>query len=149
MLNRSSFALGALLLFGQKTFAQAAPRLSLGRPTGAVAERFVFARSVRELSDGRVLVSEPGPDSRLVVLDFATARAKSIGRMGRGPEELEHASKLFSAGGDTTIMDAGGRRWLTFVGDRIVATTKPDDPALLAAPSLRGVDRLGRVLTTL
>ena len=107
--------------------AQAPRAVPLGTPDITSPEEFTRVISVRELSDGRLLVSDRR-DNRVVVLDFA-GRATQIGRVGSGPGEYRSAGLLIPFGGDSTAMfDGPAGRWLILSGDRPVATIAPDDP---------------------
>ena len=52
-------------------------------------EGFTAVRSIRELADGRVLLTEPMLD-RMSVVDFARSSVTPIGRPGRGRENTTH-----------------------------------------------------------
>ena len=108
---------------------------------------FTYISSVRELADGRVLISDPR-EERLVVADFQTARLSDIGRKGHGPNEWSHAVALHPLAGDSSLqMDFVARRWLTFHRDRIVGS-RPSDDALVVNTigRARATDTLGHVL---
>lgn len=67
---------------------------------------------VRELSNGRVIVSDPR-DKIVTMLDFRAQSATRIGREGSGPGEYALPLRLLPAGGDTTLLfDAGNQRYL-------------------------------------
>ena len=130
---------------------QQAPRAITLRPADAtLGEPLTSILSVRELSDGRVLVSDNSVDSRLVVADLRTGRVRMIGNIGAGPGEYRAAGRLFALSGDSTLfIDSPdrGRWWLLLHGDSIVRNLPPDYPALRAVggnPS--GSDSTGRVL---
>ncbi len=57
-------------------------------PNGSLHEEFVNVHSLRELSDGRVLVTERGVQ-RLLVADFRAGTVQVISRRGGGPGEYE------------------------------------------------------------
>lgn len=124
--------------------AQSVPVGALKPANTKLAEEFTNIYGMRELRDGRVLISESG----LLVVDFAKGTIDSIGRRGKGPGEFDFAAGLYAIGGDSTLMDAGQKKWLLLDGARIVATSKPDDPAALATWLVHGADRLGFVLTS-
>lgn len=129
--------------------AQPAPkRLELLKPTASHPEEFTGITSLRELSDGRALVTD-GREQRIVVLDFATGSAAVIGRRGGGPNEYGMVTALLPLGGDSSLMvDLMQRRWLVFDGDRIAATIPQDAPGVKATASqwVRAADARGRVL---
>src|SRR5690606_13027786 len=66
--------------------AQAVPALKVKPANATHPQEFTSVSSMRELSDGRVIVTDRG-EQRLFVLDFATGEATEFGRKGSGPEE--------------------------------------------------------------
>lgn len=138
-----------LLAIGEALSAQP-PTLALGPRTALLAEEFTFVGSVRELSDGRVLIADTNED-RLVVADWRSGRVRSIGRTGAGPAEFEGVGALIAMSGDSTLLlDAGSRsRWLILDRDSIVATITSTDSSLrVARTSIFGAARDGSVLGT-
>lgn len=120
---------------------------SLGRAQALLAEEFTAITSVRELADGRVLISDPR-ERRIVSADLRTGTVQQIGRTGRGPGEYPNAMPLVRLARDTSLMaDTFGRRWLLFHGDAIVGTLPPDAHEMRLY-SFYGADTLGRVLST-
>ena len=91
---RSVLALG---VGARSTIAQSVPVVPLSPGNGVLREEFstLSARPVRELLDGRVLITETGSASRLVVADFKTNTVTSIGRKGRGPGEYTFGGGLY------------------------------------------------------
>lgn len=69
----------------------------------------IFIGSIRELSDGRVLISDPR-ERRVVVADMATGSVAQVGRAGRGPREYTSASRLRRVAGESTLLVDGSRR---------------------------------------
>ncbi len=122
--------------------------LRLGAATGTLPEEFTAITSVRELRDGRVLVTD-GREQRLVVADFRTGRVEQVGRKGGGPGEYGMVGMVRPLAGDSSIMaDLMGRRWLLFDGAQIVGQHSSDHPAVLAAQGFMvDSDALGRVLS--
>lgn len=119
------------------------------KPANAVLQQeFSSISSLRELSDGRVLITDPR-DLGLVVADFRTNMVELIGRKGRGPHEYEFASHLHGIAADSTLMiQPSSRRWLILAGDRIVKTVPPDAPAIVATQALfSSADHNGFVVT--
>lgn len=126
--------------------AQRAPAIRLASADATLAEEFSQVMSVRELRDGRWLVSDRR-ENRVVVADFTTGRVVAIARVGSGPGEFRQAGSLFAIAGDSTILeDPGARRWLLLDGDRVVATLPPDTPAVEFTGIMVGADSLGRTL---
>jgi hypothetical protein len=111
-----------LALFASASaFAQAAPALEL-RPPVTAMEEFTRVVSVRELADGRLLVSDRR-DNRVAVLSFDGAPASPLGRTGAGPGEYRAAGALIAMPGDSTALaDANNGRYLLFGGPTIGGT---------------------------
>jgi hypothetical protein len=126
--------------------AQQPAAIRLAPPSAVHPHEFTGITSVRELSDGRVIVTD-GREQRLLVLDFSTGRSREIGRRGRGPMEYSMVSTVTPLRGDSSIMaDFMVRRWLVFDRDSIVQTLPPDHPAVAATEGLfTASDALGRV----
>jgi hypothetical protein len=136
-----------LLLVSPSLWAQQIPAIPIPAANAVHPHEFSGITSLRELSDGRVIVTD-GREQRLLVLDFRTGTSREIGRTGRGPNEYSMVAQVFAVGGDSSIMvDYFQRRWLLFHRDSIVVTVPPDDAAVQAAKALiSGADGLGRVL---
>lgn len=141
--------LGALVGTSELSEAQDVARRVLGISTGELREEFTRIVAVRELSDGRVLVSDAG-DRRVVVVDFKANTASTVGRQGRGPGEYTVPTLLHSLGPDSTLMgDLLSRRWLIFQSDRVAQTIPPDHPAIAATRGIvLGADWRGFVLAS-
>ncbi len=135
------------LVVAQHALAQRGPALKLASASATHAEEFTSIVGVRELSDGRVLVSD-GRETRVALLDFATGSVELVGRPGNGPGEYRRAMRLYALRGDSTIMpqDNGGS-WVLFAGAKAVATLSPEKSlgtAHLAMPC--GFDLAGNAL---
>lgn len=103
--------------------------------------------SIRELRDGRVLIFD-SKENWLAVVNLTDGSIKQISRYGRGPGEFEGTLALFPLGGDSSLASDGLRRWLIIVGDSVVATLPPDNPAVQAVALWPlGADRRGHVLS--
>ncbi len=126
---------------------QQVPAISLAAADAVHPHEFTFITSVRELSDGRVIVTD-GREQQLLVLDFATGTSREIGRKGRGPGEYAMVAMVRPLAGDSSMMvDLGTRRWVMFLGDRIVDVVPPDHPAILATQGFfLYADAAGRVV---
>jgi len=114
----------------------------------SISADFGKITSIRELSDGRALVTD-ALDNKLLLVDFRADRVSSIGRSGRGPGEYVRVGRLLALRADSTILldQEHEARWLVLVGDRIAATVAPDNAAMLSAgPEIDGADVRGRVL---
>lgn len=118
------------------------------RPVEVVVDaEFLRIISVRELSDGRVLVADAG-DTRVYVVDFHANTRAQVGRQGAGPGEYRTVSVLYSAGQDSTLMlDSGTRRWVVIGGDRVVRTVALD-PKVAQAGVFGGADERGFAIAT-
>jgi len=103
------------------------------KPANAVlAAKFTKVTSVRELSTGRILITDEA-ENQIVLADFRMDNTATIGRQGRGPEEYYQVGMLWPLRGDSSLMyDQQLRRWLLFNGSRIVGPVAPDDDAVRA-----------------
>ena len=103
---------------------------------GRIKDSLVEAPSLRELRDGRVLLSNRG--GGLVIADFATGRVKGVRGVGTGGR----SSRLFALGGDSTlVLWSGGS--IVLDGATVVAITPIKNRPPGPAPRLSGVDRRG------
>ncbi len=95
----------------------AAAERRLDRPDASYPEPFSLLTGIRELPDGRVLVSD-GIDQTLVWLDLATGRTTALGRTGQGPGEYRSPDALFPMpDGATLLMDLGNGRLSLYGAD--------------------------------
>ncbi len=136
----------ALVVSPSLSLAQAPKRVALPPHDARLATAFTAVTSVRELSDGRILVTDP-QDLQLVVADFRGGETRQISRRGQGPGEYGMAAPLHRIAGDSSLMsDFMGRRILLLDGDKIVATIPPDNQIIRATQGfIRYADRLGHV----
>lgn len=130
---------------------QQAPRvITLRSADATLGEPFTSIYSVRELADGRVLISDPGSDNRVAVADLTSQRVRRVGNVGAGPREYRQAGRLLPLPGDSTLLIDSpqlGSWWLLLHHDSIVRNLPPDLPALLVVGKFpSGVDSRGRVL---
>ncbi len=120
----------------------------LDGPVTRLSHDFVSITSVRELRDGRVLVTDPRGDL-FAVADFARDEVTAVGRKGRGPGEYDWPAPVLRLGGDSTLMAiASSRRWLLLEGARIVSTLPADAPAVRLGLFPLGADSLGNLLVS-
>ena len=126
--------------------AQTPTRVTLPPHDAKLQTAFTVITSVRELSDGRLLVTDP-QDLQLVVADFRSNDTRQISRRGQGPGEYGMAAPLHRIGGDSSLMaDFMGRRILLLDGDKIVGTVPPDNPIIRTTQGfIRFADRFGHV----
>ena len=95
------------------TLAQA-PDQRLTRASARLAHQFSSLAGLRELGDGRVMVSD-GIDQVLIRADFATQRIDTVGRPGQGPGEYRSPDLLLPLpGGATLVFDLGNARLTVF-----------------------------------
>ncbi len=88
--------------------AQAPVRI--GAPTATLAEEFSDIRGIRELRDGRVLVSDY-IDQRVVLVDLRTGTVTERLAEGIGPQDVRLAGRLIPMPGDSTLLiDIGNSR---------------------------------------
>jgi hypothetical protein len=130
--------------------AQTAPALKLKPADAKLDEEFTQITSVRELSDGRVLVTD-GRENRVVVADFKAGTVMQIGRNGQGPGEYQSTGMLRAIGGDSSLMvEARVGRWHLFDGPKLALTLPPDAPIVTAiGRSVGGADARGNVYRTM
>ncbi len=144
---RTVFAVIAILL-PTWTGAQQPTVIRLQAADARLATPFTTITSIRELADGRIIVSDP-QDLQLVVADFRTGRVEQISRRGAGPGEYGMAGPARPLTGDSSlVVDFMQRRWLLLDHDRVVATIPPDDPIIRRTTMgmVSGTDRLGHVV---
>jgi hypothetical protein len=137
----------ALLAGAPYAGAQLPERRLPAKPAAVAEEPFSELRSVRELSDGRVIVLDMR-DQTIQVIDFASGDAAAIGRRGQGPGEYARAMSLMPWPGDSTaVVDGGAGRFLLIGPDakpgRVI--TDLGQGAEVSPRSVRAVDGAGRV----
>jgi len=128
--------------------AQNAPERHLTTPDAKFAHEFSAINGLRELPDGRVLVSD-GIDQVVLRVDMKTGRADTLGRTGQGPGEYKGPDALYPLpNGGTLLVDLGNGRL-----DFLAADGKYLESAPIAqgnGPNLsivipRAVDAQGRI----
>ena len=90
------FSVGSRAAVAQKT-------VTLPKHEVEFSEPFTLLGGLRELKDGRVVVSD-SRDKTLQLIDFKAGSAAKIGREGQGPGEYSFAGRLIALPGDTTAM---------------------------------------------
>jgi hypothetical protein len=124
------------------------PEFRLTKPGHALSQEFGAIRSVRELSDGRVLLAD-GAGGIVAVVDFANGTADTIGREGRGPGEYRQPDAVFAMPGDSTLLVDLGNGRLTAIGpDFGFGNTTPimagePRPGMMSIRLPRGTDGKG------
>ena len=147
MSARAAVGLALLIVTPCCAMAQKVPVVRLKPADARLDEEFTSLSSVRELSDGRVLIAD-WQENRLVVANLRDGTVKAVGRTGSGPGEFRGLYQLFVLGRDSTLVpDLRARRWLLLDGVSVVVTLPPETPVLRVAPILLGADEAGHVLT--
>src|SRR3972149_2259999 len=96
--------------------AQKIADLPLRPPAAKRAEECSRTAYVREIGDGRLLVTDD-KDRRLVVADFRTGIVSPISRNGEGPGGYRNPRGPLPPGGDSTLLVGDmNRRWRGLVG---------------------------------
>lgn len=122
------------------------PARTLGAREAEGAETFSQVRGFRELSDGRVLITDQR-ERKIVMLDFDRSTATRVGREGPGPGEYQIATDLIGMPGDTTLLGDVAR------GLDLLSVITPDGriegsrrlPAGTRFTYVFGVDAAGRL----
>lgn len=110
----ATLAAGALVLCGPGA-AAGQEVISLQEPSSAYAEPFSLIGGIRELDDGRVLVSD-ALEERLYALDPGLTAVETISKKGQGPDEYRQPDGLFGWPGDSTLMVDLGNGRMTVIG---------------------------------
>jgi len=124
---------------------EAVPQTKLTTPEASLGEPFSSVAGLRELSDGRVLVSDR-LEQALRIVDFVSGEFQEIGHTGQGPGEYRMPGDLLALPGDSTVLVDMGNMRMTFVmpDGRLEGSeplVRPD--GIFMFP--RGVDAKGRV----
>lgn len=140
--------------------AQVVPTRTLAKADAEWSEPFSQISGMRELKDGRVIVTDIR-DKNIQLIDFA-GEAKKIGREGAGPGEFGLPSQVYAAPGDMTwvydvlngrylVIDPSGKPVSTFTTDDAASTASvpAPGPGGVLRSSLRGfaqgIDAQGRL----
>jgi hypothetical protein len=128
----------ALVVPAAPLLAQTVPVRTFTKPAVEYGEPYSAVRGVRELADGRVVVTDPR-DKVVQLVDLKASRATTLGREGSGPNEYQMPSGVFALPGDSTLIaDPLNSRFLV-LGPRgaLAGTWSP----AAAAPAGGGGDR--------
>ncbi|HXI21587.1 MAG TPA: hypothetical protein VNH46_10900 [Gemmatimonadales bacterium] len=118
---------------------------TLRQPEAEFTESFDALQALRELPDGKLLVTDLGPKA-VYLVDFRSQHQTPVGRSGQGPGEYQLPGALLAAPGDTTLLvDLVSRRFLCIGPDGQLGKTIPFPDAVQGFPEARGVDGSGRV----
>ncbi|HEX9165739.1 MAG TPA: hypothetical protein VF862_07490, partial [Gemmatimonadales bacterium] len=145
-MRRAMTALTAFTAFSAPIAAQT--RTALTRPEAEYAEPFTEIRGLRELPDGRVLVSD-WRDKVVMLVDLRSGAATKIGREGQGPEEYAMPTWLWAQpDGGALLQDMGNRRFLPIGPDGKVgnAISPPQPPAPNGEGRGRGMMMIGALI---
>jgi hypothetical protein len=137
----------ALLLPSALVAEAQTPQRTLPRADVEYPEPFTTITDLRELRDGRVIVTD-ARDGTVQLLDLTARRATPIGRRGAGPREWGRPGTLLAMPADTTLMlDFMNRRLLVIHPDGTPGRTEPEDERdALWSGAIAGVDDAGRLL---
>lgn len=143
MIPRGTLLL-ALTALPASVWAQTSvPVRALSSPLAKSADAFTNISSVRELSNGKVIVSDL-VDKSVHLLDLAAGTSVQVGREGEGPGEYGFPGELLPLPGDTTLLvDRVNRRFLIILPDGKTGGTIPFPQNTFNDP--RGIDRTGRI----
>jgi len=91
------------------TVARSNEPASVGLPAadGVANETFTLPDALVELSDGRVIISDPS-DRELWAVDFTTGARTPFGRRGDGPGEFRYVQQVIRLAGDSVAVADGG-----------------------------------------
>ena len=91
------------------------PALVLPPPNRTLQVDFTQIRGVRELTDGRVIITDR-LDKGVVVADFTRNSTTPIGRTGSGPAEYRLPTGLSAMPGDSTLLNDEGNQRIAVIG---------------------------------
>jgi hypothetical protein len=125
--------------------AQSVPTVSLGKRDARFAEPFSSLVGIRELADGRLVVSDR-LEQAVSVIDFRSGSVTPVGHQGQGPGEYTMPGALFAFPGDSTmLLDVGNMRGILITPDGTMGETinlqSPEGLPIIP----RGVDGRGRL----
>jgi hypothetical protein len=121
------------------------PRVELSKAEASLSEPFSSVAGLRELSDGRLIVSDR-LEVALRMVDLDGGRIQEIGHEGSGPGEYRMPDDLYALPGDSTLLvDFGNMRLTVIEPDGTLGESfgmmRPE--GFLLFP--RGVDAEGRL----
>lgn len=125
--------------------AQTAEVSPIGRRTGALVEGFTSIVAIGVLPDGRVMLAD-NREHRAVIGEFESGEVVNVSAYGDGPGEFREINRLFSVGGDSTVIIARlPPRWLLLRG-RNVIETGANWSVGADGPRFTGIDAQGNAL---
>jgi len=111
-MRRTLHLLSAASFLAALPVAAQAPLKTLTKPEVEYEEPFTQINGVRELKDGRVIVSDVR-EKTVQLVDLKAGSAQKIGREGSGPGEYALPMRLLALPGDTSVVyDPLNRRFL-------------------------------------
>jgi hypothetical protein len=118
----------------------------LSRAAVESADGFTMIGGVRELSNGKVLISDP-MERTVQLVDLTAGTATKVGREGQGPGEYSFPGELLGLPGDSTLLvDRMNRRFLMILPNGKTSETISFPSELGGGMSdPRGVDAVGRI----
>ena len=125
--------------------AGGAAQVSLSSPDASFPEPFSNLIGLRELRDGRVVISDR-IEQAVRILDFSAGTFEEIGNVGQGPGEYRMPGSLLPLPGDSTLLvDMGNMRMTAFGPDGSFGASEPmmRQGGMLIFP--RGTDGAGRI----
>lgn len=139
-------ALHGLTLLLALVQAQAEPAAVRPASPDVLPHQFSLIRGLRELPDGRVLVSD-WIEETVVAGDFRAGTVRTLGRKGSGPLEYRLPGTLLALPGDSTLLlDEGNGRLAVIAPDlRIARSYSNRRSGAVHAIYPRAVDRQGRI----
>lgn len=147
-MRRTSALLLPLLVLGASAHSLAA-QVRIGAPTATLPDDFGSIQTVRELSDGRLLVADP-LGKALYLVDFDAGTRAVVGSEGQGPQEYRQPDAVWPLPADSTLLVDLGNARLVAMGPRMEfgptlplsqGDFEPGRPLVLRIP--QGVDRAG------
>ncbi len=135
----------AALLTVSPSVTQAQVQVTLREPSARLAQDFSQVRGVRELPDGRVLLTDR-LEEKVWVADFASGATRAIGRAGRGPLEFHLPTALMPMPGDSTLLvDEGNSRLAVLTPSLTIARSFTLRLPGIGVPlGARAMDAMGR-----
>ncbi|MFN2316369.1 MAG: hypothetical protein ABR602_06760 [Gemmatimonadales bacterium] len=148
---RGWIPVGAFLLWAAPLLPAQQPT-PLGRPVAEFEEPFSRVSGLRELADGRVVVSDQR-DKVVQLIDLQRQTARRISREGSGPGEYALPTSLFALPNDRSLLvDLPNRRFLLINPDGTPGETISPPSLNTGGPvqigglmNPRGVDAQGRL----
>ena len=134
-----------LLLILAVLVQEPAPVVRLTKPDAVLPREFSQIRGVRELRDGRLLVTD-WTDEVLLVADLRTGGVRQLGRKGAGPAEYRLPAALLPLPGDSTLLVDQGNERLAVISPALTITRSFSShrPGLSHTVIPRAIDSAGR-----